>query len=42
MVLGVLSLKKFEIDNIVYILEALRYGMPEDEIKRRGNRVNVP
>ena len=32
-VLGVLSLKKFEIDNIIYILEALRYGMPEDEIK---------
>lgn len=32
-VLGVLSLKKFETDNIIYILEALRYGMPEEEIK---------
>lgn len=32
-VFGYLSLKRFEIDNIIYILEALRYGMSAESIR---------
>jgi V/A-type H+-transporting ATPase subunit C len=33
-VFGYLSLLKFETDNIIYILEALRYGVPAKEIEQ--------